>query len=350
MITRTEIDLHDSGKMFAVMEGFHSQLKQAFDIGSGIDIKLDVTGIQNIIITGLGGSAIGGDLLRSYLQYEINLPIQVNRNYYLPAYAGKNTLVICSSYSGDTEETISAYNDANSKGCRIACISSGGKLTVMAENDGNYVVKVPRGYQPRCALAFSFITMLMLFIKLNLIKPRDEQINGLIALMKERSAKYADFSSQNNTAVNIAEHLHGKIPVIYSSNDLLDVVNLRWRGQFAENSKTLAFGNYFPELNHNEIVGWQENSEFLRNFALIYLLDREDNPRIIKRQKITKDILTPYRGIDIEVESEGNSKLERIFDLVYLGDWISFYLAVINKTDPSPIEKINILKNKLMES
>ena len=350
MITKTEIEIHDSAGMFDVIAAFPGQLKQAFEIGSNIDIKLEVSGIRNIIITGLGGSAIGGDLLRSYLQYEISIPVQVNRNYFIPAYADEHTMVICSSYSGDTEETISAYNDAKSKGCKIACISAGGKLTIMAENDGNYVVKVPRGYQPRCALAFSFITMLMLFVKLKFIKERDNEIARLIDVMSSRSAVYSDFSGGANPALNIAEHLHGRIPVIYSSNDLLDIVNLRWRGQFAENSKTLAFGNYFPELNHNEIVGWQENSEFLRNFALIYLLDREDNPRIVKRQNITKEILEPYRGIDIEIESEGNSKLERIFDLVYLGDWISFYLAVINKTDPTPIEKINLLKNKLMES
>lgn len=350
MITRSEIEIHDNSGMFSIISAFPEQLKQAFDIGINIALKNEYPGINTIIITGLGGSAIGGDLIRSYLQYEINIPIQVNRNYYLPAYAGKNTLVIVSSYSGDTEETISAYNDAVKKGCKIVCISSGGKLTIMAENDGYDNVKLPRGYQPRCALAFSFISLLMLFVKLGLIKERDNEISGLIKLMEERSMIYSSVEGSDNPAIKIAGHIQGKIPVIYSSNDLLDAVNLRWRGQFAENSKSLAFGNLFPELNHNEIVGWQENSEFLRNFALIFLLDREDNPRIVKRQKVTKEILEPYRGLDIEIVSEGSSKLERIFDLVYLGDWISFYLAILYKTDPAPIEKINILKNKLMES
>ena len=350
MVTKTEIELHDSSNFFKIISEFPEQIIQAVEIGNDISVNLNVSEIKNIIITGLGGSAIGGDLLRSYLQYEINIPVHQNRNYYIPAYADENTLVIASSYSGETEETLSAYNDSKYKGCKIVCISSGGRLSLMAENDGNFVVKVPRGYQPRCALAFSFFTMLKLFIKLGFIPERDLDIQRTIELMKERAIFYSDFEKSNNNAVIIAEHLLGKVPIIYSSNDIMDVVNLRWRGQIAENSKTLAFGNYFPELNHNEIVGWQENSEFLRNFALIYLLDREDNPRILKRQKITKEILEPYRGLDIEVESEGASKLERIFDLVYLGDWISFYLAVLNKTDPAPIEKINILKNKLMEN
>lgn len=350
MVTKAEIQIHDSTNIFKVTSEFPEQIKQAVEIGNNINTDLDVSGIRNIIITGLGGSAIGGDLLRSYLQYEIKIPVQLNRNYFIPEYADKNTLVIASSYSGETEETLSAYSDAKNKGCKIVCISSGGRLSVMAENDGNYVIKVPRGFQPRCALAFSFFTMLKLFIKLKLIAERDHDIQRTIDLMQERSDLYSDFERSKNTAVNIAEHLHGKVPIIYSSNDIMDVVNLRWRGQIAENAKTLSFGNLFPELNHNEIVGWQENSDFLRNFAVIYLLDREDNPRIIKRQKITKEIIEPYRGLDIDVESEGTSKLERIFDLVYLGDWVSFYLAVINKTDPAPIEKINILKNKLMES
>lgn len=350
MITKAEIEIHDSANMFAVISEFPEQIKKAISIGNDIDINFDASDIENIIITGLGGSAIGGDLLRSYLQFEINIPIQVNRNYYIPAYAGKNTLVIASSYSGDTEETLSAYQDAKNKGCKIVCLSAGGKLSIIAENEGYFVVKIPRGYQPRCALAFSFFILLMLFEKLKFIANRDRDITRLIDNMTEKSGLYSNIENKLNPAFRIAEHLHGKIPIIYSSNDLLDIVNLRWRGQLAENSKTLAFGNYFPELNHNEIVGWQENSDFLRNFALIYLLDREDNPRILKRQKITKQILEHYRGMDIEIESEGTSKLERIFDLVYLGDWISFYLAVLNKTDPSPIEKINILKNKLMES
>lgn len=349
-ITRSEIELIDSGGMFRVITKFPQQLKQAYEIGKFITCKKEYKGISNIIITGLGGSAIGGDLLRSFLQYEIKIPVTVNRNYFLPNYAGTNTLVIVSSYSGETEETISAYNDAKIKGCRIICISSGGNLTVLAENDGFETFKIPKGYQPRCALAFSFILLLMLLVKLGFIKERDSEIASLINFMEDRSKLYSANENNDNPALKIAGQIFGRIPVIYSSNDLLDVVNLRWRGQISENSKSLAFGNLFPELNHNEIVGWQENSKILRNFAIIYLLDREDNPRIIKRQKATKQILEHLRGIDLEIKSEGNSKLERIFDLIYLGDWISFYLAILYKTDPSPIEKINILKNKLMES
>lgn len=348
MITKAEINAIDSQNMFEVLENFPSQIKQAYEIGCNIEVPDYLKNISNIVITGLGGSAIGGDLLRSYLQYEMKIPIQVNRNYFLPSYAGNDTLVICSSYSGETEETLSAYEDALKRGCMIACISSGGKLSVLAGSKGKLVVTVPRGYQPRCALAFSFFPMLMLLVKAGLINNKDEDVDSLIELMKLKSSSYSVFDK--NTAIDLAGHISGKIPIIYSSNDNLDIVNLRWRGQISENAKSLAFGNYFPELNHNEIVGWQENSEILSKFAVLFLKDKEDNPRILKRLEITKEIIKPYRGIDIVIESEGNSKLERIFDLVYLGDWVSYYLAILNKVDPSPIEKINILKNKLMEN
>jgi glucose/mannose-6-phosphate isomerase len=137
---------------------------------------------------------------------------------------------------------------------------------------------------------------------------------------------------------------------VYSSEDLLDVVAVRWKGQFNENSKSLAFCGYLPEMNHNEIVGWQENSEILRNFAVIYLTDKEDNPKILSRIAVTKELIEPYRGIEMDISAEGSSRLERLFDLIYLGDWISFYLAILYKVDPTVIEKINILKSKLAEN
>lgn len=349
MITKTEIQLYDKKDMFDVLAKFPEQMEEAFNIGGNLNPPEELGNVNKIIITGLGGSAVGGDLLRSYLQYEIKIPISVNRNYFLPAYADENTLVITSSYSGGTEETLSAYEDAKSKGCKIAVISSGGKLSAMAENEGYYLIKIPAGYQPRCALAYSFIPLLMLMVKLAFVKERDKEIAALIERTRFKSMEYTTIEETKNPAISLAQHIKGKIPIIYSSNDLLDVVNYRWRGQFAENSESLAFGNLLPEMNHNEIVGWRKNPEILRKFVIIYLTDREDNPRILQRMNIMKDIIRPFREVELSVESEGNTKLERIFDLIYLGDWISFYLAIIYKADPSEIENINILKNKLTD-
>jgi glucose/mannose-6-phosphate isomerase len=348
-MTKNEVQLFDKSNMFEVLANFPAQLEEAFAIGSAITLPDELKSVDNIIITGLGGSAVGGDLLRSYLQYDIKLPIIVNRNYNLPAFADKNTLVIVSSYSGGTEETLSAYEDAKSKGCKILCISSGGQLSNMADNEGYYIIKLPKGYQPRCALAFSFIPLLMLMVKLGFISERDSDIKGLISRMKEKSAQYITVDEDNNPSIKLAHHIEAKIPVIYSSADILDVVNYRWRCQLNENSETLAFGNLLPEMNHNEIVGWRKNPEILRKFVTIYLKDRDDNPRIQKRMEIMKEIIKPYRELELTIESEGNTKLERIFDLIYLGDWISFYLAIFYKADPSEIENINILKSKLTD-
>lgn len=349
-MNETEIKLYDNFNEFSVIASFGEQIEEALIIGSNLVPADELRDIDNVIISGLGGSAIGGDLLRSYVQYECKIPVYVNRNYRLPAFAGERTLVIISSYSGETEESLSSYEDAVNRGCKIACATSGGRLLVLAETQNRLTIKMPRGYQPRCALAYSFFPMLILFSKLGLIEDKTSAIVKLIDWIKVRAAQYTQLDEHKNNAMKIARHLQGKIPVIYSSCDLLDIANLRWRCQIEENSKCLAYGNYLPEMNHNEIVGWQQNPDILKNLAVITLYDREDNPRITKRMHITMDVIKDLPGVQIEVDGEGESKLERIMDVIYLGDWVSFYLAVYYKTDPTPIEKINILKNKLMEN
>jgi len=335
--------------MFDVLSSFDKQVKEAVEIGLNMKLPSEYKNINSIIISGLGGSAIGGDLLRSYISSEISIPVCVNRNYFLPAFADENTLVIISSYSGNTEESLSSYEDAKSKKCKIVCISSGGNLSVMASGDGYPLIKVPGGLQPRCALGYSFIPMLFIVQSLGLIKERFIEISNLVDMLSIKGNLYGSLDENENPAIKIAIHLQGKIPVIYSSNNLLDIVNLRWRCQVNENAKTLAFGNYLPEMNHNEIVGWEVNPDLLKNFGVIFLNDRSDYEKIKKRQEVTKDILKPFAGLIFDVSSDCSGKLERIIDLIYLGDWMSFFLAVLNKVDPSPIEKINILKSKLTE-
>lgn len=345
-----EINRYDVSNMFDVLRNFGNQIEEAVAIGNVLNPPKELGNINKIIISGLGGSAIAGDLIRSILLYEIKIPVYVNRNYLLPAFADENTLVIISSYSGNTEESLSAYEDALKKNCKVVCVSSGGKLSLLAENANQFLIALPKGYQPRCALAFSFFTVLIFLSKLNIIEEKSLQINGVIRLMKEKCEQYAQTEGSNNPTINIAKHLQGKIPIIYSSSDLLDIANYRWRCQINENSKCLAYGNLIPEMNHNEIVGWQENPEFLKKLAVVTLLDRQDHPRNLRRIKIVNGIIEKLWGIGIDVEGEGETKLERLFDLILMGDWISFYLAILYKTDPTPVEKINILKNKLSEN
>ena len=341
----------DKENMFDVLKNFHNQIKDAVQIAEKADVtSIDPSGIKNIVVNGLGGSAIGGDFVRSYTNYEITVPMFVNRNYTLPSFVNSNTLSITSSYSGNTEETNSAYDEAIKRNCKIICISSDGSVEKTALENKHLLVKIPGGLQPRCALGYSFFTLMILLSKLGFLKNLFPDIDAVISKIEKKSALYANFNSEENTAITLANKLKGKLPVVYSYVDILDVVNLRWRGQLSENAKVLAYGNFFPEMNHNELVGWKLNEDILKKIVVLMLKDDADNERIKLRMEITSGILNRYANDIIKLKGEGNSKLERIFDLVYLGDWVSYYLAIINKINPTPVEAIDFLKNKLSEN
>jgi len=223
-------------------------------------------------------------------------------------------------------------------------------LKKTALENKHLLVKIPGGLQPRCALGYSFFTLMILLSKLGFLKNLFPDIDAVISKIEKKSALYANFNSEENTAITLANKLKGKLPVVYSSVDILDVVNLRWRGQLSENAKVLAYGNFFPEMNHNELVGWKLNEDILKKIVVLMLKDDADNERIKLRMEITSGILNRYANDIIKLKGEGNSKLERIFDLVYLGDWVSYYLAIINKINPTPVEAIDFLKNKLSEN
>lgn len=348
-MTDREIKLFDNSNMFDVLASFSKQISEACDIGSKIELKEDYSSVKNIIVCGMGGSAIGGDLVRSIFQYEIKVPVFVNRNYRLPVFADKDSLLIISSYSGNTEETLSAYAEAIKRGCKIICISSGGKLSLLAQNEGKLLITIPKGYQPRCAIAYSFFPLLILLSKIGFIENKSAEIERVISKMRQRSDEYSR-PDERNSALKTALLIQGKFPVIYSSTDLSDIANLRFRCQINENAKSLAYGNVLPEMNHNEIVGWQNNPQLLKNIIVLSISDKDDLPEIKKRRQITLEIVKPLAGAIAEVEGDGGSLLERTFDVIHFGDWVSFYLAILYKTDPTPVEKINYLKSKLTEN
>ena len=338
----------DKSNMFEVLKDFPLQVKDALRIANKYKLhNFNTKGIKNVIISGLGGSAIGGDLFRSFTQYEIKIPVTVNRNYSLPKFADSNTLVIISSYSGNTEETTSAYREAINAKCKIICITSGGEVKKIAGQNKHNCIIIPGGLQPRCALGYSFFTLLLLFVKLGLIKDRKEEINETVKILETESVEYTNLNPDKNLALKIAIDLKGKLPVVYSSADVMDIVNLRWRGQISENAKILAYGNLYPEMNHNELVGWKLNADILKKIVVVFLKDENDNERIKLRMSITSEIYKKYADNIFSLESNGKYKLGRIFDSIYLGDWVSFYLAILNKVDPTPVDVINYLKGKL---
>ncbi len=339
------ISKYDPQNQFEVLCNSYKQIEYAnSNHYTEFDFKLDQ--IRNILITGLGGSAIAGDLIKNFLKDELNIPLLVNRNYSLPAFANEETLVICSSYSGNTEETISACFDALNRKCKIICISTGGELEKISNEYYLPFIRLQKGFQPRFALGINFTTLLKVFQKIGLISSQNEVINQLISLWKNLSQEY---STENNFALNTAINLIGYIPIIYSVSDFNNSVGLRFKAQLNENSKLQAFHNELPEMNHNEIIGWESHKQKNLQTKVIYLFDDDIHPQIKKRFDIMTEMI---KSADVEIitlkSSEKNFKM-RVMHLMYLVDWISYYLAVIRRFDPSEIDFIHTLKNKLSE-
>jgi glucose/mannose-6-phosphate isomerase len=346
-MTHEQIGTLDPSGMYALLRGFPDQVRSAVDIGTAAPFRLRRAGVRSIVLCGLGGSAIGGDLLKSYLADELEVPFMVNRHYTLPAFVGPDTLVILASYSGNTEETNAAHAEALRRKARILCISSNGTTERLALRRTSPFLKIPGGLPPRAALGYSFFPLLLTLQRAGFIKDRTKDIQETIALLDQLAADYARPDAPANRALDLAGQLAGRIGVIYSSTERFDAVNTRWRGQIAENGKSLAFGHVLPEMNHNELVGWKVLKDQMRDIQVVFLRDRGDHARIAVRMDITKTLLTQHTPRVVEVWSEGRSVLARLFSLVHLGDWVSFYLAMLHNEDPTPVDVIGYLKTEL---
>jgi len=321
----------DSQNMLQVIKGFSKQCREALSLPKGISIKGE---ISNIVVLGMGGSAIGGDLLKMYLSNaNVAIPVHVNRDYKLPNFVNENSLVFAVSYSGNTEETLSAYKDAYSRNAKIIGITSGGKLAGECEK----VIKIPSGLQPRAALGYLFFPMLGILHNTGLIRVRNDELNEMMDILKKTDI----FSNMGET---LSKKLKEKIPIIYAS-EALGAIAMRWKTQINENAKMAAFYNVFSEMNHNEIAGYKGMD---RKFIAIIIRDKYDNERIKKRMDICSDIMEVTANVE-EVETQGESLLSRMFSAIYLGDFVSYYLALWNRVDPSPVEIIERMKKKLVE-
>lgn len=343
---KSQIDPQD---MFGAIYRFADQIQEAIGIGEQINLQNDYSACENIIVAGMGGSAIGGDVVKTIVNQELKIPFYVNRNYTLPNWVNEKTLVICSSYSGNTEESLSAYEDALKKGAMICGISTGGQLSEKIKSKGFDLITIPGGLQPRAALAYSFVPMLYLLKKIGLISNSliNDLSNSIISLENKRDV--SSVGDASNPIFKMAKDIYGMIPIIYGITDTTGVVALRWKGQLCENSKMLAYHNEIPEMNHNEIVGWGNNPDLLSELSVIWLRDKNDNERVRARQDITKTLLNDINIMQHEVSAEGENNVERLLDLINYGDWLSYWCAILHNTDPSPVEKINKLKKALEE-
>lgn len=347
---QTQIASYDPDGMLAVIENFPRKLEEAFRIGRTFQVPSGWgRNIKQIVFAGVGGSAIGADVIVGYTQREIACPVMVNRGYTLPHFVGPETLLVVSSYSGNTEETISSYRDGKAKKAVVIAISSGGEVEKMAKTYGDPHIKIPAGFPPRMAIEFLVIPGLLFLDQLGLIKLNTAHFEEALSVVRRLRDKMGPAVTEGNEAKELAVFLHGKYPLFYSALDHFEALALRWRGQVEENAKVLATHQVLPEMNHNEIMGWENQAEQLGFFAPVFLRDAEEHPRVRVRMKITQELIQ-RRGVAFrEVCSEGDSLLARLFSLIYKADYMSFYLAVLYGVNPMKNKSIDYLKKQLAD-
>ncbi len=345
-MTLDDIRRVDTDGMYDALRRFPSQWREGRALAAQAafgGVRLDRRG--GVLVAGMGGSAIGGDLLRALALESGPAPVVVSRSYRLPGWVGARTLVVVSSYSGDTEETLAAMDEALRRQARVVCVTTGGQVLGRAKGEGLPYVKMPGGLPPRAALGYSLTALLVLAERIGLLDVGEAAWQEAEALLERQAAALAD--PAGNEALDLATALRSRLPFVYSSEGLMAPVNLRWRTQLQENSKVQAAGNVFPELNHNEIMGWELPSDLLARIGVVVLRDRGDHPRVHRRIEATRTLLEPRAGCWIEAQSRGTHPLARMLSLVHLGDWVSFYLALLRGVDPTPIPLIDRLKERL---
>lgn len=337
----------DPQGMLACTEDFGGQWRDAVTRARSFDLPT-FSKIDNIVICGMGGSAIGGDLLRSYLQCEAKVPVEVSRNYQLPGYVGRNTLVIASSYSGNTEETLSAFEEAKSRRAKRFALSTGGKLARRCKRDGIGCFPLVRGFSPRAALAYGLSPLVVFFDRWRFARRQRAALDETAQVIDGLVRRYRFTTpAAKNPAKKLAKTLLGKLPVVYGAQDHCQPVAQRWQAQINENAKTFAHHNVVPEMNHNEILAWDAPKSIVSKCHMILLQDRDDHPQTARRFKIMTPIVRKKVAGVSKVSSKGESLLARMISLTLLGDFVSIYLALLQEHDPTPIPAIDTLKKKL---
>ena len=341
----------DPSDMLSKIQSFPGQLHQGWDIGKDTIRSLDLSRYRSIVFSGMGGSAVAGDLIQAFLFEKWTIPFFINRDYRLPGFLNTKTLFVASSYSGDTEETLSSLRQAQEAGCDVVCLASGGNLSEEAEKKDYPLFKIPAGYPPRAALGFVLGVLFCLFRDMSDSLLTRDIFMEAAAFVKERGSLWGMMDHKGNMPFQTANKIHGLLPLIYASQQLGGVVAMRWKSQINENSKSHAFWNVLPELNHNEIMGWQQRSEFqecLRNLMVVFLKMSDTHPRVQKRMEITRQIIEDMGVPAIQIEDAGPSRLARLLYLLWFGDFVSYYLAMLYRVDPTEISNIDHLKNVMM--
>ena len=325
--------------MDGLIAQFPAQLREALDIGLSANITDHTEPINNILISGMGGSAIGGNIVAGFVRDECKLPIYISKAYHIPQFVGPNTLAIVSSYSGNTEETLSSFQQILKSGAKVVVVSSGGKLIEEAQINSLDYIQVPAGSpSPRACLGYSMVQLMCILHKLDFIS--GELIEQLRKASDLINFDMDDIKSRSKA---LADKIQTKLPIIYST-DLYEPIALRWRQQINENAKMLCWHHCIPEMNHNELVGWKDENE---NLAVIYLRSEDDYQRNVRRIEINKEIISKYCDTIEDVVSKGKNRIERSIYLIHFGDWLSWYLSEYREMDAIEVDAIDYLKSSL---
>ncbi len=342
-------DRLDPEGMCSKIEGFPAQLRAGESIAAAAVRRIEPRRPRAFVLIGMGGSAIGGDLLRVLADREGTVPVHVVRHYEPPSWIEPEDFLLFSSYSGETEETLSAYQASKGIGCRAAVIASGGTLAEWAVRDGLPVAVLPGGFPPRSALGYSFSALAHVAHHLGVVEDSNRRLAEAARILEKKAAiSFApDVIQSRNPAKQIAIRLSGHPVILVGNQRTTEPVAWRWKGQFNENSKHLAWVSVLPEMSHNEVDGFVNPRAVIGRIAAVLLRDPGDHPRVARRF----DWLTAYlKKRDIEVETvmlEGSDPMTRILSGVSFGDFVSFYLALLNGADPSALPGVTALKRAL---
>ncbi len=325
--------------MDSLIQRFPAQLKEAMEIGEAAQINSHNHPIHKVFVAGMGGSGIGGDFVREFISAESKIPYIVGKSYNIPAWIDQNTLCIVSSFSGNTEETLNAFEQMLQTGAKIICVASGGTLIQKAKELNLDYIPLPSDWpSPRACLGYSTVQQIYILIKLGIINNHIlHDLKASIDLIKY------DQDDIKKEAREIASKVYGKTLVIYTT-DRMESVAVRFRQQVNENSKLLCWHHVVPEMNHNELVGWKD----IRNdLAVLYFRNKDDFKRNAVRININKEIIGKLTDTVLEVFSKGKSLIERSIYFVHLGDWISWYLSEMHQVDAIEVNVIDYLKKEL---
>lgn len=342
----------DSENVLGAVERFPEQCREAWGIGIRASGLPDPFGIDAVLVLGMGGSGVSGDVVQVVLDEELGIPVSVLKSYGpLPGWTGPTTLVLAVSYSGSTEETIAAAGDAIAAGARVVTVSSGGPLADLAHQHDLAHVEIPSGLQPRASLGYLALPLLAVLQRMGLVRPLDPDVEEAALVLDELAGPcHRGTPVAQNPAKRLAEALRDRIAIVYGAYGVAGIAAMRFKCDLNEYGKVPAFWNMFPELNHNEIVGWSGLTHITRAHAVIVLLrDVSEHERIAMRVEITRRLIEGAAADVLEVRATGAASLARLLSLIYVTQLAAIYVGLGRGVDPGPVEVIQQLKAELAQ-